>query len=90
MSLAHTEAVDRTDLPADVEAPTPSPEGDEDRVSILIVDDRVDKLLTLQAVLEELDQNIVVAQSGSDALKRMLSTTSRSFSSTSTCPGWTA
>ena len=42
------------------------------RTNILIVDDRPDKLLVLQTVLEELGQNIVVAQSGEEALKRVL------------------
>ena len=41
-------------------------------VNILIVDDRADKLLALQAILEELGQNIIVAQSGDEALKRVL------------------
>ena len=45
---------------------------DDDRTNILIVDDRPDKLLALQAVLEELGQNIIVAQSGAEALKCML------------------
>jgi signal transduction histidine kinase len=45
---------------------------DEDKTNILLVDDRPDKLLALQTILEELDQNIVVAQSGEEALKRVL------------------
>jgi CheY-like chemotaxis protein len=72
MSAEHTGAMDPTDLPADLGSPALPRDADEDRTSILIVDDRADKLLALQAILEELDQNIVVAQSGSDALKRML------------------
>src|SRR5262250_1236864 len=50
-------------------APHPSKES---RANILIVDDRPDKLLVLRTVLEELGQNIVVAQSGEEALKRLL------------------
>jgi len=45
---------------------------DEDRTNILIVDDRPDKLLVLETILEELGQNVVVAQSGDEALKRVL------------------
>ena len=45
---------------------------DEDKTNILVVDDRPDKLLALQTILEELNQNIVVAQSGEEALKRVL------------------
>jgi CheY-like chemotaxis protein len=45
---------------------------DEDRTNILLVDDRPDKLLALQTILEDLGQNIVVAQSGEEALKRVL------------------
>ena len=45
---------------------------DEDRANILIVDDRPDKLLVLETVLEELGQNVVVAQSGDEALRRVL------------------
>src|SRR5262245_48955857 len=40
--------------------------------NILIVDDLPDKLLSLQTVLEELGQNIVLAPSGRDALRRVL------------------
>ena len=47
-----------------------SPE--EDRTNILVVDDRPDKLLAFQIILEELGQNIIVAQSGEEALKRVL------------------
>jgi signal transduction histidine kinase/DNA-binding response OmpR family regulator len=43
-----------------------------DRASILVVDDLPEKLLVLQTILAELDQNIVVARSGEEALKRVL------------------
>jgi CheY-like chemotaxis protein len=56
-----------------VPAPPLSPIGsDDDKANILVVDDRPDKLLALQAILEELGQNIVVASSGEEALKRVL------------------
>jgi len=51
---------------------SPSAPTDEDRASILIVDDRPDKLLVLETILQDLGQNIVVAHSGEEALKRVL------------------
>src|SRR5690606_25910867 len=44
------------------------PDRDE-KASILIVDDRPEKLLALEAVLEELEQDIVCAHCGRDALR---------------------
>ena len=44
----------------------------EDQVDILIVDDKPDKLLALEAILEELGQNIVRAMSGREALRHVL------------------
>ena len=43
-----------------------------DKVNILVVDDMPDKLLAMQAILEELDQNIVAVRSGREALRRLL------------------
>jgi signal transduction histidine kinase/DNA-binding response OmpR family regulator len=43
-----------------------------DKVNILIVDDLPEKLLSLEAILESLGQNIVTAQSGREALRRLL------------------
>jgi signal transduction histidine kinase len=40
--------------------------------SILVVDDRADKLLVLGSLLEPLGQNVVLAHSGEEALKKML------------------
>jgi signal transduction histidine kinase/two-component SAPR family response regulator len=42
------------------------------KVNILLVDDRPDKLLAIEAVLEDLDQNIVRAYSGREALRHVL------------------
>jgi PAS domain S-box-containing protein len=44
----------------------------DDKVSILLVDDRPDKLIVLEAILAELGQNLVKAQSGKEALKHIL------------------
>ena len=46
--------------------------GSDDKVSILLVDDRPDKLIVLEAILAELEQNLVKAQSGKEALKHVL------------------
>jgi PAS domain S-box-containing protein len=43
-----------------------------DKVNILLVDDRPDKLIVLEAILTELGQNLVKAQSGKEALKHVL------------------
>jgi signal transduction histidine kinase/DNA-binding response OmpR family regulator len=44
----------------------------EEKVNILVVDDLPEKLLAYEAILEELDQNLVTAVSGEDALKAVL------------------
>jgi signal transduction histidine kinase/DNA-binding response OmpR family regulator len=44
----------------------------DEKVSILIVDDRPDKLLAYEAMLEELQQNLVRAFSGREALRCLL------------------
>src|SRR6266566_1558268 len=43
------------------------------KANILIVDDRADKLLALEAVLSSLGENVVRARSGKEALRRLLS-----------------
>jgi len=43
-----------------------------EKVSILVVDDRADKLLTYEVMLAELNQNIVCVRSGKEALRRLL------------------
>jgi len=42
------------------------------KTDILLVDDREDKLLALEAILQSLDQNIVKARSGKEALRLLL------------------
>jgi signal transduction histidine kinase len=44
----------------------------DDRASILLVDDREDKLLALEAILAELGQDLVLARSGEEALRLLL------------------
>jgi signal transduction histidine kinase/DNA-binding response OmpR family regulator len=46
---------------------------DDSKVNILLVDDKPEKLLSLEAVLEDLDQNVIRAQSGREALRQILS-----------------
>src|SRR6266403_4164496 len=43
-----------------------------DRVNILLVDDRPENLLALEAILEPLGQNMIRADSGPEALKQVL------------------
>ncbi|HEV7300676.1 MAG TPA: response regulator [Tepidisphaeraceae bacterium] len=46
----------------------------EPKANILIVDDRAEKLLSLEAVLEDLGETLVTARSGREALRHVLST----------------
>ncbi|MDQ3439758.1 MAG: response regulator, partial [Planctomycetota bacterium] len=46
---------------------------DDPKVNILLVDDKPEKLLSLEVVLEDLRQNIVRAYSGREALRALLS-----------------
>jgi PAS domain S-box-containing protein len=46
----------------------------DDSVNILLVDDRAENLLALEAILEPLGQNLVRAGSGEEALKQLLTT----------------
>jgi two-component system, sensor histidine kinase len=43
-----------------------------ERVNLLLVDDRPENLLALEAILEPLDQSLIRANSGSEALKQVL------------------
>ena len=44
----------------------------EEKVSILLVDDHIENLVALEALLSDLEQNLVRAQSGIDALRFLL------------------
>ncbi|MHB1424188.1 MAG: response regulator [Gemmataceae bacterium] len=46
--------------------------GADDKINILIVDDLPEKLLVLESILEELDENVVKANSGAEALRLVL------------------
>jgi signal transduction histidine kinase/DNA-binding response OmpR family regulator len=46
--------------------------GADDKINILIVDDLPEKLLVLGSILEELNENVVTASSGAEALRRVL------------------
>ena len=51
---------------------TTSNDSAEEKVSILVVDDRADKLLAYEVMLAELNQDIVCARSGKEALRHLL------------------
>src|ERR1700677_1184804 len=54
-------------------APMPLPEiAGQDRVKILLVDDTPDNLVSLEAALEGLGQELVLARSGTEALRHLL------------------
>src|SRR3954467_9343085 len=56
-------------MPDETAAPASSP---LERSNILIVDDRLDKRVVFRTILEELEQNIVTASSGEEALRWLL------------------
>jgi signal transduction histidine kinase len=53
-------------------AEVPPPDPRKDRVNILLVDDQPARLLTYRAILAGLDENLVEATSGTDALKLLM------------------
>ncbi|MBI3721079.1 MAG: response regulator, partial [Fimbriimonas ginsengisoli] len=56
----------------EVPAPVPAPETSQEQVKILLVDDQPENLLSAEAVLEPLGQQIVKAESGREALRHLL------------------
>src|SRR5712692_5820489 len=44
----------------------------EDKVNILVVDDLPEKLLAMEVILHDLGQNVVLARSGREALRKLL------------------
>ena len=53
-------------------SPNPSAKEADEKVSILIVDDRPDKLLAHEVMLADLNENLVCARSGKEALRCLL------------------
>ena len=53
---------------------TPANSQDLEKVNILLVDDRPDKLMAVETVIAELGQNVVKARSGEEALRCLLQT----------------
>jgi signal transduction histidine kinase/DNA-binding response OmpR family regulator len=58
--------------PGPTGAPAALPLEDNEKVSILIVDDLPEKLLVFRSVLEELNQDLVFVRSGREALREIL------------------
>jgi two-component system, sensor histidine kinase and response regulator len=69
-------AVEEGSSPSDriMDSPTdrPSTRPPDDRVNILLVDDQPANLVALEAMLQGLDQNLIKAESGREALKLLL------------------
>jgi PAS domain S-box-containing protein len=63
---------DRHSHPASGNGSLDSPEGPPIKSNILLVDDRADKLLAIEAILSSLGQNVVKARSGKEALRYLL------------------
>jgi signal transduction histidine kinase len=70
---ARQPALADVDLPLRPSAPLPLTGRDSDRVNVLLVDDQPANLLALEAMLQDLGQNLVKAGSGREALKWLLS-----------------
>src|SRR5436190_6797955 len=63
---------DRFSHPASGNGSLDSPDGPPLKANILLVDDRADKLMAVEAILSSLGQNIVKARSGKEALRHLL------------------
>ncbi len=64
--------LDAQSVPVLASAEDPAATVHAERSNILIVDDRLDKRVVFRTILEELDQNIVTASSGEEALRWLL------------------
>jgi PAS domain S-box-containing protein len=75
-SISKTEVApllaDRHSHPASGNGSLDSPDGPPVKANILLVDDRADKLMAVEAILSSLGQNIVKARSGKEALRHLL------------------
>jgi CheY-like chemotaxis protein len=60
------------------------------RPTVLLVDDNADKLLALESILLTLDVDIAKAQSGREALRRLLEREVAVILLDVRMPGWTA
>src|SRR5438046_7605349 len=61
-----------TEVTEILSAETPDCYQAQDRANILLVDDRQDKLLAMEAILDDLGQNMVKVSSGREALRCLL------------------
>ncbi len=62
----------------------------DSKANILMVDDQPAKLLSYEAILEELDLNLIKVSSGREALERLLKADIAVVLWTSACRSWTA
>lgn len=73
MNAVETKNLRKTQKPATKGRPGPGSNFDNgEKVNILLVDDRPDKLLALEAILDDLGQNLVKVNSGKEALRELL------------------
>src|SRR3954452_9208721 len=64
-SRVQFEPVPARDAPSKTSPPVP-------KANILLVDDRADKLMAIEAIISSLDQNVIKARSGKEALRQLL------------------
>jgi two-component system sensor histidine kinase/response regulator len=62
----------RVEAPEETSADAGNSFHEDDKASILVVDDRDDKLLAMETIIAELGENVVRAHSGSEALRCLL------------------
>ena len=64
--------MDRPRIAERVQRRTATQKQQKEKVNILLVDDQPAKLLTYEAILGELEENLLQATSGRDALEKLL------------------